>query len=130
MKFLFALLILIVSPSSMADSTGCHVFVPEREFLHDGYSIRFDFGPLLSTKGYEEVYEQQQADLILKLTGAEVEGPRFHEAHASLELGATRVESKVTCLTQLCGIADFGKAFSKSYKRLEQSLPACKNESH
>ena len=105
--------------------SACRVFVPEQEFIHAGYPIRFDFGSLLASKGYEEVYTEEGADLRLTLSGAEVETTRFHEAHGVLELGPDRVETRVICFTQWCGISDFAKAFSKSYKKLKKQIPKC-----
>jgi hypothetical protein len=105
--------------------SGCRVFVPEQEFIHAGYPIHFDFGNLLASKGYEEVYAAEGADFLLRLSGAEVETARFHEAHGVLELGPDRVETRVICFTQWCGISDFAKAFSKSYQKLKKQIPHC-----
>lgn len=104
----------------------CKVFVPEKTFLHDsGYSITFDFSKLFSDKGYQEVYSSDEAQQTLAVVGIEIEG-RLHKAEGSLRFGNLEATERVTCLTQYCGISDYGKAFNRAYKKLSKQLPTCR----
>ncbi|MBA2404096.1 MAG: hypothetical protein H0V66_04940 [Bdellovibrionales bacterium] len=103
---------------------NCQVFVPVKEFYNSGYVINFDFTKMLSEKNYKEVYSASEADFELKLEGIEQEG-RLHKAVAILEMGAYKAQESVTCYTQYCGVSDYGKAFSRSYKKLSKLIPAC-----
>lgn len=102
----------------------CRVYIPEKLFYNSGYTISFDFTKMLNDKKYSEVYSPEEADFELKLEGIEQEG-RFHKAVAVLEMGPYKVQESITCFTQLCGISDYGKAFSKSYKKLSALIPVC-----
>lgn len=99
--------------------------MPERIFHHDsGHSINFDFYSLLQPKGYTEVVYSQEAVHVLTVLGTELQG-RFHKAQASMVMGSVKVIETQTCLTQLCAISDYAKAFNKAYKKFCKQLPAC-----
>ncbi len=103
----------------------CRVHVPVKEFWHDsGYSIRFDFQAVLEPKGYLEVVEASQSDLVLMVSGQEVQG-RIHRARAELSLGSLSVSAEKLCFTQWCGIQDYAAAFRKAYRLLARRLPVC-----
>ena len=112
---------LLLSQVAFAD---CRVYVPEKEFYNSGYTITFDFYKMLNDKKYSEVYTPDEADFILKLEGIEQEG-RLHKAVGVLELGPYKVKESITCFTQLCGISDYARAFSKSYKKISALIPVC-----
>lgn len=113
--------VLLLSQLAHAD---CRVYVPEKEFHNSGYTITFDFYKMLNDKKYSEVNTPEEADFVLKVEGIEQEG-RLHKAVAVLEMGPYKALDSVTCFTQLCGISDYGKAFSKSYKKLAALIPVC-----
>lgn len=122
MKVVLILSMMLVTKLAFAQ---CRVFVPERIFHHDsGYSINFDFYSLLQPKGYKEVAFEEEADDVLRVAGVELDG-RFHKAQASMVMGAVKVIETQTCMTQLCGISDYAKAFNKAYKKFSKQLPAC-----
>ncbi len=122
MKVLVILSMMLVTNLAFAQ---CKVFVPERIFYHDsGYSINFDFYSLLQPKGYMEVASAEEADHVLTVLGTELEG-RFHKAQASMVMGSVKVIETKTCLTQLCGISDYAKAFNKAYKKFSKQLQSC-----
>lgn len=102
----------------------CRVYVPKKVFYNSGYTITFDFYKMLNDKKYSEVYTPEEADFILNLEGIEQEG-RLHKALAVLEMGPYKAQDSVTCFTQLCGISDYGKAFSKVYKKMSGLIPVC-----
>jgi hypothetical protein len=110
---------------SLTALANCKVFIPEKEFNYYGYIINFDFTEMLSKKNYKEVYSAEESDLLLSLEGIEFEGRNFHRAKAILALGDYKVEESVLCLTQFCGLSDYGKAFSKSYRKLSALIPYC-----
>ena len=115
---------LVLAESGHAD---CLVHVPVKEYLHSsGYSIRFDFTPILEKKGYFEVEDPSRADLVLLLEGNELEG-RIHQAEARLEMGGVQVSRKRYCFTQFCGVSDYAQAFRKAYRALDRELPVCGN---
>ena len=58
------------------------------------------------------------------IEGIEQEG-RLHKALAVMEMGSYKAQDSVTCFTQLCGISDYGKAFSKVYKKMAALIPVC-----
>ena len=122
MRLVLLLASMLFSFSIMAN---CNVFIPEKEFNASGYPIIFDFTKLLESKNYLEVYSPEQADLWLTIEGVEFEGPRFHRAQAIMKLGDFKVDESVLCLTQFCGVSDYGKAFRKAYKKLSALIPQC-----
>ena len=122
MRFTIIMSSILFSFTALAN---CKVFIPEKEFNYYGYVINFDFIEMLSKKNYKEVYSAEESDLFLSLEGIEFEGPRFHRAKAVLALGDYKVEESVLCLTQFCGLSDYGKAFSKSYRKLAEMIPYC-----
>ena len=117
--FLFAFL---VSTQSFAK---CRIYIPVKSFNHEGYTVFFDFNDLLTKKNYTEVFSPDEADDVIMVNGVEIEGPRFHHAKSIIEMVDLKIEDSVTCLTQICSIRDFGKAFRKSYKKLSDQLPHC-----
>ena len=120
-SLIIALVLLYQAPLVQAN---CRVFVPEKEFYNSGHVITFDFTKLLQDKNYVEVYSAGEADLELRLRGIEQDG-RFHRAVAVLELGEYKASESIVCYTQNCGISDYGKVFSKAYKRLTAIIPRC-----
>lgn len=122
MRFLLSIVVTLFSFSAIAN---CHVYAPEKEFNASGYPIMFDFTKMLEAKNYHEVYSPDQADFLLTIEGIEFEGPRFHRAEAIMKLGDYKVDESVVCLTQFCGVSDYGKAFSKAYKKLSALIPKC-----
>jgi hypothetical protein len=121
MRKIFILLMLLNSFTTMA---SCEVFIPVKYFHHDsGYSINFNFEKLLAPKGYVEV-ENPEAPNVLFIEGEELKG-RFHKALAKMSLGDLKVSAQVICLTQLCAISDYAKAFNKTYKIFARQLPEC-----
>ena len=122
MRFILTLCSFFLSLNAVAN---CHVYIPEKEFYHQGYTVYFDFTEMLTKKNFIEVSSQAEADQILHLEGVEVEGPRFHTAKSMMTIGDLKVMDSKVCLTQLCSIRDFAKAFIKSYKKLSELLPVC-----
>ena len=122
MRLLIILCSLLVSFQAFAN---CRVYIPEKEFNHDGYTVYFDFTEMLGKKNYTEVSDQTEADHILYIEGVEVRGPRFRSAKSVMTIGDLKVEESKLCLTQLCSIRDFAKSFIKSYKKLSKIIPAC-----
>lgn len=118
---LLIIALLLLSQVAHAD---CRVYAPTKVFYNSGYTITFDFYKMLNDKKYSEVYTSEEADFVLKVEGIEQEG-RLHKAVAVLEMGPYKVQESITCFTQLCGISDYGKAFSKSYKKLSALIPVC-----
>ncbi len=114
--------VLLFSTSSFAK---CRIYVPVKAFDHQGYTVYFDFTELLKRKNYTEVPTSDEADDSIVIDGIEVEGPRFHKAKSIIEMVDMKIEDSVICLTQLCTIRDFAKAFNKSYKKLSDQLPNC-----
>lgn len=121
MRLLIAALLLLSAVTGQAD---CRVYVPEKVFYNSGYTITFDFYKMLNDKKYSEVYTPEEADFVLKLEGIEQEG-RLHKAVAVMEMGPYKAQDSVTCFTQLCGISDYGKAFSKVYKKMSALILVC-----
>ncbi len=104
----------------------CRVHIPQKEFLHDsGFSIRFDFESILTAKGYVEVPEPAASDLMLTLSGQEVEG-RLHRARAEMRFGNLQVVEEKICFTQWCGIQDYASAFRKAYRSLGRRISNCR----
>ena len=103
----------------------CRIYVPIKAFDHQGYTVYFDFTELLKRKNYTEVLNAEEADDAIVVDGIEAEGPRFHKAKSIIEMVDIKIEDSVICLTQLCTIRDFAKAFNKSYKKLSDQLPNC-----
>jgi hypothetical protein len=103
----------------------CRIYIPVKSFNHEGYTVFFDFNDLLSKKNYTEVFNPDEADDVIMVDGVEIDGPRFHHAKSIIEMVDLKIEDSVTCLTQICSIRDFGKAFRKSYKKLSDQLPDC-----
>ncbi len=122
MRFFLILISFLFSLTAIAN---CRVYIPEKEFNASGYPITFDFTKMLEAKNYHEVFSPEQADLLLSIEGIEFEGPRFHRAEAIMKLGDFKVDESVLCLTQFCGVSDYGKAFSKTYKKLSALIPKC-----
>lgn len=106
---------------------GCKVFVPVKEFVNAGRSISFDFTLLFSQKNYTEVYSQEEGDHEILISGIESEG-RFHKAIAVMQMGEIEVKESVTCFTQYCAVSDYGKAFSRSWKKFSKLLPHCQSK--
>lgn len=105
--------------------SNCSVFIPEKKFYHEsGYAINFDFTSLIESKGYSEVFSPEFASSVLTIKGVEIRG-RFKKAEASISIDQLTVTESVVCLTQMCSIFDFNKAFRKTYLKLEKSLPFC-----
>jgi len=123
MRYMLLLASFFISFSVLAN---CNVYIPEKEFNASGYPIMFDFTKMLEAKNYQEVYSSEQADLWLTIEGIEFEGPRFHRAQAIMKLGDYKVDESVLCLTQFCGVSDYGKAFNKAYKKLSALIPICR----
>lgn len=123
MKVVLAFCSLLLAATAMAN---CRVYIPEKEFNYYGYVINFDFTKMLHDKNYLEVYSAEEADHVLKIEGIEQEGPRFHRAVAVIEMGETKVQESVLCFTQFCSVGDYGKAFSKSYKKMSSAIPGCR----
>ena len=121
-SFLFVLALL----PALHSQAACRVFGSEKEFLYAGYPISCDFSQLLESHGYTEVSSRTEADAELRVMGEDVSRARFHWARAVLELGPYRGESTMICLTQLCSIRDFGRAFAKAYQKLDRALPVCR----
>ncbi len=121
------LLVVLALLPALDSQAACRVFVSEREFLYEGHPIGFDFSKLLESHGYVEVPSPNEADAELRIIGEDVSRARFHWARAVLELGEYRGESTVICLTQLCSVRDFAKAFSKAYQKLDRALPVCRD---
>jgi hypothetical protein len=122
LKVLFGSGLLLFPWMVLAD---CRVYIPQKEFLHDsGYSIRFEFETVLSPKGYVEVFEPGASDLVLMVSGQEVEG-RLHRARAEMIFGDLRITEEKICFTQWCGIQDYASAFRKAYRNLSRRIPAC-----
>jgi hypothetical protein len=120
---LWGLLFLAFSISSA--SSNCNVYIPEKTFYHSsGYGINFDFTDQLALKGYLEVLDPLEANLILEIEGVEVKG-RFHRAQAKIKMGKTSVIEHKICLTQMCSIYDYGKVFKKAYATFFKSLVDC-----
>ncbi len=113
---------ILFSTSSFAK---CRIYVPVKAFDHQGYTVYFNFAELLKRKNYTEVLTSEEADDAIVVDGIEVEGPRFHRAKSVIEMIDMKIEDSVICLTQLCTIRDFAKAFNKSYKKLSDQLPNC-----
>jgi hypothetical protein len=117
-------LFLAIATPNAADA-ACRLFIPQKEFNHSGYHFRFDFGPLLESKQYTEVETREEADAVLAIRGEEFAGRFFHHALGTIELGETRAVGDRRCLTQLCGIRDFAKAFNDAYRELLKKAPSC-----
>jgi hypothetical protein len=128
MKNLATLLFIVFTSQALAN---CKVYVDSKEFNHAGHTILFDFYKVLKDKNYQETYQSEDADLYLWIEGEEVFRRHFHHAVSGYVLqdkdnnDVFRVSSEVRCLTQFCGISDFGKSFKKSFKVLAKKLPAC-----
>jgi hypothetical protein len=106
-------------------SANCNVFIPEKTFYHaSGYGINFSFTDDLASKGYIEVTDPREADLVLKFKGSEIKG-RFHKAEAQIQMGEAYATEQKTCLTQMCSIYDYGKAFKKAYASFFKVLSDC-----
>lgn len=122
---------LIVLNSSLAQATdNCKVYIPVKDYWHAGYTIYFEFGNFLKEKKMIEVERVDEANFILLVDGEEAEERYFHHANARLsmtdKLGKSlEYKESIRCLTQLCGIADFGKSFNRAYKKLLKNHPAC-----
>lgn len=122
MRILLVLSVFILQASYAA--ANCRVYVPVKEYNNSGYSIRFDFTKLFSDKNYTEVYSVEESDHQLLIEGVEREG-NFHRAVALMKMGETQVNESVVCYTQYCAISDYGKSFSKAYKKFAKILPTC-----
>jgi hypothetical protein len=111
-----------------AQASDCLVHIPEKVFYHHGYTINFDFDSLLKSKGFFETTDRSAPGKLI-MEGIEQEG-RFHRAVGRLEFffkgESFKAEESVVCLTQLCALADYAKAFNKSYKKLSGIMPSCK----
>jgi hypothetical protein len=121
----------LILVSSLAHATKrCQVYIPEKEFNHYGYVIRFDFGDFLSKRSMMEVPTEQEADFLILIEGVERAERYFHYADGVIRVqdksGAVmEVRESLRCLTQLCGIRDYGKAFQKAYLKLDKTYPKC-----
>ena len=104
---------------------NCNVFIPEKTFYHaSGYGINFDFTEKLSSKGYYEVLDPNEANFILEIKGTEIKG-RLNKAQAKIMMGEMKVIELKTCLSQMCSIYDYGKAFNKAYASFFLNLSNC-----
>jgi len=118
-------ILLCLAFSISSASANCNVYIPEKTFYHaSGYGINFSFTDDLASKGYFEVTDPREADLVLKLKGVEIKG-RFHKAQAQIQMGEAYASEQKTCLTQMCSIYDYGKAFKKAYVSFFKSLSDC-----
>jgi hypothetical protein len=101
---------------------NCKVYIPEKEYLHAGLTIRFDFTKMLQDKNYTEVFTPNEGhSWEIHVRGEEPTRNRFNYAEGSLILanidGTEKVfKGSVICFTQYCAISDFGKSFNKAYK--------------
>jgi hypothetical protein len=123
---------LFISFNSMAN---CNIFIPEKDYLHDsGYSISFDFTAIITPKNYVEVYSQAEASYRLELEGIERVTPTFHFAMAILRVVTangelvSKSQQQTRCLTQFCGVSDYGSSFKKAYQELKTKLMSCSLE--
>ncbi len=104
---------------------GCNIYVSGKTFYHEsGAAIYFDLTKPFSEKGYIEVPTPQDSHHIVTIEGFEREG-RFNKAEAHIQMGPLSISKSVTCLTQLCAISDYAKAFNKTYEVFVRKLPAC-----
>ncbi len=120
-RILISLVVLLLSNQLEA---SCQVYAPVKEFSNSGHTLYFDFTKMLEDRNYHEVYSPELADFTIRIEGIEVLG-QLPKAVTSIELGSFKAQQSVTCLTQFCGISDFAKAFTRSYKKLSNLLPDC-----
>ncbi len=121
----FISLVAALASFSHSASAACLVYVPEKTYLHSsGYTIRLDLESLLSSKGYEETDRPELAQYLFLMKGEEIEG-RIHRAKTTLSLNEFSVTKDRVCLTQWCGVSDYGVAFGRAYRAMMKSLPAC-----
>jgi hypothetical protein len=110
----------------------CKVFIPEKEYLHAGLTIRFDFTKLLQAKNYTEVLSPHEGhSWEIHIKGEEPTRNYFNYAEASFILVNEDGNEKsfmksVICLTQSCAISDFGKSFNKAYKLMNKTASSCR----
>ena len=120
MKFLLLLLL------SLNVEASCRVFIPEKVFYHDsGIVIDFEFDSLLISKGYQEVFNSNQADIVLTFKGIEDRSGKLNKAVAIFIFDDQKIEIKKTCLSSMCSIYDYRVSFFKAYKQLEKVVPRC-----
>lgn len=129
MKLFISALIVIISSLAQA-SNNCKVYIPIKDYWHAGYTIYFEFGNFLKEKNMIEVEDESQADFILLVDGEEAQERYFHHAVARLSMNdklgkGIEYKESIRCLTQLCGIRDFGKSFNSAYKKLLKNHPKC-----
>lgn len=115
---------LLLSSFSFAESK-CKVFIPVKEFNNSGITIRFDFDQVFAEKNYTEVETKEESDHEIVIEGIEQMGS-FHRAVGSIQMGELKVSESVICYTQYCAISDYGKAFSRSWKKFSKALPVCR----
>jgi hypothetical protein len=122
-KVLTGLVLFLLPGVTLAE---CRVYIPEKEFLHSsGYAIQFDFESILTPRGYVEVIDPSTSDLVLTVSGQEVEG-RFHRARAEMRFGSLQITEEKICFTQWCGIQDYASAFRKAYRSLGRRISNCR----
>lgn len=113
-------------------SADCKVYVPEKEYLHAGLTIQFDFTKMLTDKNYTEVFSPDEAhSWEIHLKGEEPTRNHFNYAEGSLifvsEDGTEKTfKGSVICFTQNCAISDFGKSFRKAYTQMAKTMPLCR----
>jgi hypothetical protein len=124
------LLIAILFP--ILAHSNCKVYIPEKEYLHAGLTIRFDFTKMLQDKNYTEVFSpNEEHSWEIHVKGEEPTRNHFNYAEGSLILvnedGTEKAfKGSVICFTQYCAISDFGKSFRKAYTQLAKTIPACR----
>ena len=90
---------------------------------------------MLKDKKYTEVYSVDEDHVYeIHIKGEDPTRNHFNFAEASMILvspdGSEQAyKNSARCLTQLCGINDFGKSFRKAYTQLAKALPACRESS-
>jgi hypothetical protein len=126
LKSLFFILLLSIVKFSHAE---CDVFIPIKDFWHAGYVIHFDLDPFMKSKNLVEVYDQSQANSVLRIKGFEVKEKFFNYAHSEITV-TTKTQTYIyqdskRCLTQLCGVSDFTKTFNRSLRKMIKGHPEC-----
>ena len=112
--------------------SACNVYITSPGYHHEsGHTIQFNFGPMLSERGYSLVVEESKANFLLDIDGEERQGKYLPQAFTQMIFRSTsgqvlESETSVRCYTQACGVSDFIKSFNKSYRAMAKKLASCK----
>lgn len=124
-------LIFILCTLPILSLANCKVFVPKHTFYAVDRYLNFDFTKLFLTLGYEETFNQNEAQYLLHILGSETTSGHFKVASGGFQIDDLRGEivSKINnskkCMTQSCALSDFSKVFSKSYSEALNSFDQC-----